>query len=316
MKIEWLWCRDFRGTPILASSRISSLTYISNANMPITESLSRSEKVGQLTDKWKAFPNLTTFGAYEYFSQTIHLPKVTLDEFSSAFAAQDYASRKKVLPLFRHEQTHWLDHITTLWGNEFLINQFNAVNARLINKEENLWSVVELMRLARRLYYADYYSVIYASAAKPHDGRPWKWQLACRETFDVNGRQDPTMPIAFMRFQNSDDEDVARVPFSIASLLEVNAMAVELATAVMLCDELEIDEEKMVEANLLSRATYERLYDPLLTVYSVAAHFFANRVGFNDWPSAYFNASKVAGFLFYRNFPRSLFPQLKTPPEN
>jgi hypothetical protein len=278
--------------------------------MKTKEPASRVEKVKLLTDLWKAFPNLTTLGSYEHFSQTIHLASVTPEEFRAAFGARDFAARRKVVPLLYHELTHWVDHVTTLWGMEYLVAQFNAINARRNETETELWRAVELMKMTKRHHYADYYTLVYEKGFEPHDGHPWRWQLSTGLTFDVNGKPDPSTPIAFTKFQNAAGEDVCRVPFSVASLLEVNAMYEELTAVSGLLGELNGD-DRIVETGLLSQETLKRLYDPLLAVYTVAAHFFANRARVKDTLTAYANASRVSGFCL--NFPRRLFPQLVVP---
>jgi hypothetical protein len=274
------------------------------------EPASRGEKVKLLTDHWKAFPNLTTLASYEHFSQTVHLSSVTPEEFRTAFGQRDFMARRKVVPLLYHELTHWVDHITTLWGMEYLVAQFNAINVRRNETEAELWRAVELTKMNKRHHYTDYYTLVYEKGYEPHDGQPWRWQLSTGLTFDVNGRPDPTSPIAFTKFQNAAGEDVCRVPFSIASLLEVNAMHEEMKAFSGLLDELD-DTGRIVETGLFTQDTISRLYDPLLAVYTVAAHFFANRARVKDAVIAYANASRLSGFCL--NFPRRLFPRLVVP---
>ena len=122
---------------------------------------SRQDKVRQLAHQWRAFPNLSTLGSYDPFSQTVHLNSVSPDEFHAAFKGGDIGARRRVVPLLFHELTHWVDHITTLWGIEYLVNQFNAINARKNETETELWRAVELTRITKRHHYAEYYTHIY-----------------------------------------------------------------------------------------------------------------------------------------------------------
>ena len=166
------------------------------------------------------------------------------------------------------------------------------------------------MKMAKRHHYAEYYTLVYPKGFEPYDGRPWQWQLSTGLTFDMGGKPDPTAPIAFTKFQTSAGEDVCRIPFSVASLLEVNAMHEELTHSIRLINELDGD-EKIVESRLFSQDAIKRLYDPLLAVYTVAAHLFANRASVKDVLIAYANASRLSGFCL--NFPRRLFPRLVVP---
>ena len=135
----------------------------------------RIEMVQQLSDQWKVFPNLSDLAAYEPISQTIHLYGVSNGEFNAAVEQKGYAAKKKVLPLLHHELTHWTDHITTLWGIEYLIKLFNAINARRNETETDLWRVVEFERMTKRHHHAEYYTIIYPKGYEPHDGIPWRW---------------------------------------------------------------------------------------------------------------------------------------------
>ena len=73
---------------------------------------------------------------------------------------------------------------------------------------------------------------------------------------------EPPKKAAAATVQNAAGEDVCRVPFSVASLLEVNAMYEEMKAFSDLLGELD-DNDRIVETGQFSQKTLEMLYDPL-----------------------------------------------------
>jgi len=270
----------------------------------------REDKIKHMVNQWKAFPNIGVLASYEPFSQIIHLNSITPIEFERAFKDRVYESRRKVVPLYFHELTHWVDHVTTLWGFEFLIKQFDAINARLGENVNEMWRIVEWNKTVRRNYYGDYYSITYAAGLEPSDGQPWAWELTAGAIFDSKGIPNEKDPIAFTKFKNRAGADLCRVPFSISSLLEANAMAIEMGFEMRLIDEL-TGNDKVVEFALFKAKSIKTIYDPMLANYSAAAHLLANVTGVSDIFSAYKFASRMAGFCL--NFPRQLFDNLRIP---
>ena len=75
----------------------------------------------ELNKRWGMFPNQTTLGSYDYFSQSVRLHNVRPDHldalngeaFGSLAAAQGL---KKFVPVSQHEYAHWMDMNCTLYG--------------------------------------------------------------------------------------------------------------------------------------------------------------------------------------------------------
>jgi hypothetical protein len=78
----------------------------------------------------------------------------------------------------------------------------------------------------------------------------------------------------------------ARVPFSIESLWETNAMWAEVNYHFELARQLE-EEEMVVEANVMQKKYEEYLYNPKLFVYSVAAHLTSSFANIGDIYNAF-----------------------------
>ena len=124
------------------------------------QKLSRLELISELKEKHLLFPNYTTHGSYEYFSQTISLPRTNQEQLERATSRSDLADTLKVMPLLMHETTHFADHLTTLWGVDFLATQFDAIHARLGENESEYWRIVNLHRAERRHHFAEYHTHI------------------------------------------------------------------------------------------------------------------------------------------------------------
>lgn len=260
------------------------------------------------------FPNnpVTNLGTYEYLTQTITLNSVTPVLHRLAFEARDPSARFRVIPVFAHEVAHWHDHTSTVWGQDLLVQTFNAFNTRAENDQYNFHQILDLERTINRIRFPEYYSTLEDGALEEWDNVPWLYQFTCGIMFSREGKPSPDHPIVFTRFANHRGQNICRVPFSTTTLLEVNAVSVELAEAFRAIDELNENEARHEEErSLLVRKVLDQLYDPVFAVYSAAAHCFANRVTTLDAFTAYTKAARVARLCL--NLPSALFPQIKSP---
>lgn len=267
-----------------------------------------------MKDYANVFPNnpVTDLGSYTYTSQTIALNKVSPTLFELAVAKRDPSARFRVLPVLAHEVTHWLDHTSTLWGQGQLVQMFNAINARARDDEFHFYEILDFERAANRIRFPEYYSSLGKGALEEWDGVPWLYQFTCGILFGRDGRPSPDHPVLFTRFANHRGQMVCRVPFSMTTLLEVDAMATEVALFDTLVDELDYTAEQKAEERAIWRKQIsEQLYDPIFGVYSAAAHCFANRVPTSDFVAAYSRAARVARLCL--NVPDDLFDSLKSP---
>ena len=89
---------------------------------------------------------------------------------------------------------------------------------------------------------------------------------------------------------------IARQPISVASLLEVRAVEAEIMGGFSLVSALKDRAFQTLQKQRLSHDIFTRVYQPHLTVYSAAAHWYANHRGIPDVVEAYTAASKLAWF--------------------
>lgn len=141
------------------------------------------------------------------------------------------------------------------------------------------------------IHLPEYYSTVENRA-----GRPWLYASTVGQAFDTNADPNPSHPLWFIRFNTPAGLPIARQPISVASLLEVRAVEAELVGGYGLISSLPDRAFQAIEKNLLSADILGRLYAPDLTVYSAAAHWYANHRQISDAAEAYRAASELAWF--------------------
>jgi len=260
--------------------------------------------------EWRVFPAITTAGFYDSFSQYIELSTVSSDELRAAIQGANATAGVKVLPLLAHEQQHWADHLSTLWGRRRLIRAMEAMEARDSNDPKQFWRIIDYLRAVEADYFSTYYQT--AESTPPSDGRtrPWRWQLTAGMRFNASGRLAVDRPIFFTRFDWPEGSPACRVPFSVSALLEARAMAAELSSHLFAASKLP-NGAAQVEAALASKHQIDILYDPELAVYSAGAHLVGNIVGFGDAMLAFGIASQLAHVCL--DLPSAFYEKLVVP---
>jgi hypothetical protein len=269
-----------------------------------------------MASRWQSFPNIggltRTLGEYDQFSQTIRLFNVTAADLRKAFTSDDLTLRRDVLPLLAHEVRHFGDHVGTIWGRETLIHLFNAYNARLQPKISEYWRVTQVLRDHRDSHLASYYSEETDLVAEDWDGTPWRYDLTTGVHLNPDGTENENRPIMFTRFSTYSGGYLCRVPFSIASLLEIRAMANELFQLMGIIIEIKDGAVQKIEENDAREKANKRLFDASLAVYSVAAHYLSNTIReIKDVFEAYLIGAEIAGVCL--NMPRKFFAGLRVP---
>ena len=261
-----------------------------------------------LCENWRAFPNTANYkGYYEFLTQTIVLPDIEGSDAESATAG-NLSSKLKIYPLLAHELRHWEDHVSTLWGREFLIAAYNAIHARASNLEKNFSMVMDFRYQLNRVFLDDYYTQFDVGAEDPV--RPWSAKHTCGILFDERGRLDESRPIVFTRFSDCMKREIVRVPFSAASLLEVNARCDQIGIHIGLVSTISNPDVRLMEQAGVD-VYLRKLYDPLQCVYTVAAHNAGNVMNIADPLTAYKLAESIS--MLCLNMPTSAFKKLIIP---
>lgn len=259
---------------------------------------------------WSSFPNTSAEAAYFELTQHIELYEIDKATLDAAIDSDDVRQKLKVFPTLVHEVRHWLDHVATLWGQRNLASAYNAMHSWQGNDESHFWRILQYKRTTQRDRFSDYFTTVNDRNPPTNGDRRWAWELTCGLGFDTLGKPDEKSPIVFTKFRWQDGRLACRVPFSVASLLESNAMHFDIRMEQSLLASLP-EGDRQIETQERVREHLKRLYNPDLAVYSVAAHLLANRLNLSDVLAAYELTSCLASLSL--NLPETWFDQLKVP---
>lgn len=232
------------------------------------------------TDRWPAFYNLETAAAYSFPEQVVTLDSIE-DIIAAACTNGAAPARFKVLRLCAHEYTHWIDHVSTLWGRRLLIAFYRGLRARESDDLVGFQHIVRAHRWVRRSFSDRFFTF---RGAKANYGPPWQWNLSLGCRFDRDGRPREDEPLMFVRFGVGDPTPdanlVMRMPVSAAALAECRAMASEYRWLV---------EEASTHGGATPAdpetwltETHADVYNKDLMVYMVGFHLVANATGNNQ----------------------------------
>lgn len=224
------------------------------------------------------FPNgNSTLAEFRSHSQTIHLHETNRADIPLLIARQDFSGLSRKLPIITHEQTHWLDLISTVWGQNYLAELFDAYEAIYerpgSQPEYDWWKVIKLYDQDRRIMFPRYYKTVSPDPGRHNIRNPWTLDFSVGREFRADGRVDETQPVLFARFgRNPSRELIARQPLTIGSLLECTATHFEMWDEYLIMDQITDEGTKLVEKAIRKREREDALYDVNLIDYTCAAH--------------------------------------------
>ncbi len=262
------------------------------------------------------FPNASEQGYYRPYTFTSHLA-ISRSEFEArhkAISEEKAAFLAGVWPVMAHEYQHGIDHLSTLFGKVWVRKIFNALNVLFWKRQEldrGFHHFIKLHDFQRRAFRADYYTVLDVDFRDPYDGsNPWQIRATVGFEFDFEGQADPNRPIIFAQFfDHAGIRYFSRQPLTATSLLELRSVAVQL--------HCEVHFQQSLKSKPLDRAfshnTLDRIYDPGLTLYSVAAHFLAVTSGISETGTVYKRGAGLAHVAL--NLSEEHFRALKFPAE-
>jgi hypothetical protein len=229
------------------------------------------------------FPNLNkNIAEYDVrtFFITLHETSIAQFEYFKTNKTDIESGRK--FSVLIHELRHSLDHIATLWGQRNIIKLFNAVNARLSNDEKEFYKILPFKIEERQFHYLEYYTQISSFAPWRGFDDNWIWRLTSGIKFDLTGKPDENLPIPFIRFYKQSGEPIVRVPISIASLLETNAVNDEYNFFYSFLNNLDED-TATVERTITNKSLFKDiLYNQKNAVYNCAVHLVANVLNISE----------------------------------
>lgn len=264
-----------------------------------------------------SFPASSTLAEYHAWSQTIQMNKLVADDFVQKLRSGNPSQLRADLQLIAHELTHWSDHVSTLWGREYLKQIYDALNLAenwRSGQETEFWRLLALKDTDRRTNLPAYYRTVNPKAGHADFTEPWGIQYSCGYEFNLQGHLDKDRPIFFVRFTDHHTrQDVARQPLTIGTLLEATAMWSEMLLGYECVQAMKPD-EAFVEASLVSREWNARIYDPSLTEYTAATHIICTT---SKGKQDAFRGFEMAAILAHLvlNLPAECFDPIPHPPE-
>ncbi|WP_295585131.1 hypothetical protein [uncultured Lamprocystis sp.] len=180
--------------------------------------------------RWGTFANTGTEGVYDFSSQLISFNGLE-EKHIVAVKNCAPAGRFKVLVLAAHEYTHWLDHVSTIWGRRSLCQFYTAFHARIQNDEYRFApAIVNAWDEACRIRSDVYFQVL----GEQESAERWAMVSTVGVRFNEKGIPNESDPIALARFFNPtigtgsrNEELIVRTPLSVVALTECTAQAAE-----------------------------------------------------------------------------------------
>jgi len=241
-------------------------------------------------------PNLKkTVAYYSPATFSITLNSVTEQQHIQLMEANEInSSNVNHVCILYHEIQHHLDHTSTLWGIKNILSHANAIAAKLGRDETQFHRIIKYKLQERQLHYAKYYTEEYNLIPWTKNQKNWGYTITSGLKFDHDGNLDDDYPIVFVRFNTSSGDSLVRVPISIASLLETNAINAEVRIKSAFLTKLS-ENERLVENALNNMDMMSNvIYNPKLALYTVAVHLTANLLGLSDTADAFPISSAVA----------------------
>ena len=267
----------------------------------------------ELSASPSSFPNVSqTTAEFRPHSHTIHLHTIRGDILKATPRDGNLQHIAEPFSILTREVSHWVDLLSTIWGQEYLIAIYDAYEAMESNAEEKLWQIIRLYDNDRRIMLPHYCKVVAPETSTHNPDRPWQVTGSCGVEFGPDGRLDPSWPIFFVIFgDNATGERVARQPLSVGSLLEIIATAAELQSELSTLNRIPDPDERKVALAIWKSRRIAQLYDPDHLDYTVAAHWLSVRIGTGELIHTYLAGALLAGVCL--NLTESHFNVLRMP---
>jgi hypothetical protein len=256
--------------------------------------------------KWKKFPDTQTLGYYHPMGNYIYLAEYK-DENEFQKSLLNPSLDKNRFSVFIHEMQHYYDHISTLWGASKLYKLYQAYDAVIKFDEFQFYKLRELELNFKRDYFLDYYTETYSSINGDFNNK-WGFEITSGVRFSPDGKINEDLPILFVVFSSSKKEKISRVPLSVVSLLETTATYSEFSFLLSEATKLS-SPHKENQIKAISNKFEALLYNPELTLYSVAVHLVSVNLQISDPIVGYKSSSLFAKIAL--NIPTKLFHTVK-----
>lgn len=203
-----------------------------------------------------------------------------------------------------HEASHYFDHLATLSGQTLLVKVYNALNELETGTEMD--SIIDYFNTLRSWNH-DQYAPSLTTRIKDPAFQNWSYNFG-RE-FGVDIFNEPNSEALMIAKFKHHGITCGKVPFSIESLWETNAMWAELTYHFNVAILHKDDETRIIEGHQIQNKYTSYLYDSEMLVYSLAAHLTSNFANLGDFIRS-FKLSKALSSISL-NLPYCYYSQIK-----
>lgn len=230
------------------------------------------------------FPYTNELAYYNPLGQYIYMARYGKEEFAQFAEVGITLETLSHWSVYFHEYRHWLDHIGTIWGQDFLIDQHRRMLNHLNGKNDNA-SLLSPFLLSELFEKKNLPQV--SQKVKPKNEHDY-WQWSPRTLVIDN------LPVFILDFKDRHGKLVCSTPVTHISLFEANALYEELHLSHHARRELISDKiVQRIEVMDEQWRYFEQSYDSEFIDYSAAMHITSAVLN----TSHYFEAFKIASII-------------------
>lgn len=257
------------------------------------------------------FPNNNaTLAYYDPFSQLINLCFIDQVKF------ENYQNKRIINEdslyansIYAHELTHWFDHNSSIWGQENLVLLYNAINARLTNNTNEFWRIKYYYDHCKTESQSSYYTQIKNPEYDLFNVKDWGLMKIPSARFDIHGKVNNSKPLLHIQIINRDETEIARIPLTIAALLECRAIEHEFEIRANTIKSFFKESDREGAFLRLNEDLNQVLFDPNMILYNIVFHLTGFAFSSYDLSKVLYTANLISNIAL--NFPKSCLSQLK-----
>lgn len=260
------------------------------------------------------FPNINPWGSYDTLSMTPLVNKFTAEETLKEINDFKLETIYNTHRLILHEVNHWYQNNTTVWGQKYTLKWINCIHLRRRNVYREFYQIAEFAKYTRFLQLIDYYTYVLKKEYDHSRQQKWYLKIDLGERFDCEGKITYKYPQLFVHFANEREEEICRIPLSVATLLEAEAKYSEyelIDWAISTFSDKEDSSNTIKLLEIFSEEQHISMYHPDYVKYSTATHIVANRFDLTSLREA-----SIITHLLVRislNLPGFLYKDIKVP---
>lgn len=246
-----------------------------NINRVLKASRNQIQTISNRSSKINILKKIDLLGQFDFQNLIITLDYYSSQEVNHILTSGNYEDKSELLPLLIHEYTHFIDTTSTIWGLNHLYLMQNAYDIDYTShgNERLFFHGKIFFDYLKRIKLPDYYNQI---GVIESDSSDWLKQHSIGLLFSINGYPSDN-PVIFTNFHDSENNLIARSPFSELSLLECSATYQEIKYKLALLEK-ESDEFSTVELVKIRRDLEKSFLNNQLTEYSVCTHLALDKI--------------------------------------